>query len=128
MSVYGGNSDSRGQSRATGYSEVSHGQAVMTEQRLPIEMDGTRGEMVFGGPSNVGQHRVTHVVDHNVFLGIGQASTEKTSELRYISRAPVFAPTPRHERVGEVGWNYNQFKHHTKVEKRKKPIYGPNIE
>ncbi|XP_070557824.1 uncharacterized protein [Ptychodera flava] len=114
----------RTQSRATSnYSNASRAPdaGVVAEQRLPVELDGERGIMVFGGPSYKGQHRVTHVVDHNVFLGIGDASTEKTSELRYICRAPVFAPSARHERVGEVGWNYTNFKDYTKVKKPKRP-------
>ncbi|XP_002731693.1 protein SPMIP2-like [Saccoglossus kowalevskii] len=109
------------QSRATsGYSHVSHVAAPVAESRLPVELDATRDIKLFSGPCGIGQHKISHIIDHNVFLGIGDASKEKTSELRYICRGPTGSSThlsPRHERVGEIGWNYSRFKDYTKTKR-----------
>ncbi|KAM8910443.1 protein SPMIP2 [Spinachia spinachia] len=67
--------------------------------------------MLFTGPGGIGDYRPRS----NYFprcTGVGASSPEATGDLSYLCRAAPHGPppTPRHSRVGEVGWGW-QYNH-----------------
>nr|XP_040028627.1 uncharacterized protein C4orf45 isoform X1 [Gasterosteus aculeatus aculeatus] len=63
--------------------------------------------MLFTGPGGIGDYRPRS----NYFprsIGVGASSPEATGDLSYLCQAAPDAPppTPKHGRVGEVGWGW----------------------
>lgn len=62
------------------------------------------------GPDNIRNHRVKRLDDR--FVGEGDMTPERTSQIDYITRGPSSAAfhKRRHERIGEIGWTVNFYK------------------
>lgn len=70
------------------------------------------GPVLFTGPSGLRDQRVKTMSDDFLSVGESDTSTEITSQMGYLNRAPPGAefPKAKNGQAGEIGWLYDKHK------------------